>query len=491
MLTEHHMLAKIRKLQEEEKTGILLLGKEGRKIEVYFRDGLIDGAGSDISQLQLARILARRGDLQASAIPELLKKARRKRVVIGRAAVEDNVLEIEGLREGVFEQIIHTLSYAINNEFDVNEFKAKPFDLYLPARLDYGRLTLGLARINGTPIHLDSHSLLSLSNGHCLSQYPWYPRELSVLSQLKTPRTLHDLASTTGLEYDEISRILSVLNSLELIRRVEDSPGESMAVVKRDRMPLEHLIPEISNASLSDKLETFHNQSSFISEQFRTLKVSIAKASAQRPLDVIAVTSPEKGEGKSLVSVNLAYSFSQSPVGRVIVVDCDLRDPALHRYLGTTLEPGLLGFLEGNLQPYCYMRRFEKLYFMTAGGTTDSSIELLSGERMTDMIAALRAEFDLVILDCPPFGPIADAQVLTGLADGMLMIARSGKTTYDALEKSFKTLDKSKLIGMVFNDVRPTMLNTHYYYKYYGSGGRHRYSAAKTMLRNKKTYIDR
>ena len=129
---------------------------------------------------------------------------------------------------------------------------------------------------------------------------------------------------------------------------------------------------------------------------------------------------------------------------------------------------------------------------MTAGGVSDNPIELLSGAKMRELIAYLKTEFDTVILDCPPFGPISDAQILTGLADGLLMVVRSGKTTYGAIEKAFSILDRSKLLGIIFNDVKSLMFNTQYPYQYYNYRNRNSYPYGKTQKPHHRTksYLD-
>jgi protein-tyrosine kinase len=492
MTMDYQLLDKIREIQGQGRTGLLQLEKEDREITVYFRDGLIDGAGSNIAHLKLGKILSGKGIFKTSAMPKLLEKARRKRMLLGRAAVWRKLLDDDDLKEAIHDQIIQAFSFALGNGFRIRTFKDTSVDLYMPARLDLDCLVLDMARCNLKPIQLDPNGLLSLNNGRSLSHLPWYPQELSVLSHLKTPCTLQDLATATGIEYARLGKILSVFDSLRLINRVEVSPSESTALVKREGFPFEHLTPEIGSHSLSNKLETFLNPTSFISEQFKTLKVRLAEAAAQSPLRIIAVSSPHSGDGKSLISANLALSLSNDKGRRVVVVDCDLRNPSLHKMLGTSVEPGLHGFLEGDyLQPYCYLRRLEKLYVMTAGGISDNPIELLSSARMHELIAYLRTEFDVVILDCPPFGPIADAQILTGLADGFLMVVRCGKTTYGTIENAFERLDRSKLIGLVFNDVKPMLFNTQYHYRYYNYGNRNYYPNAKIkIVRRPKTYIE-
>ena len=482
----------IREIQQQGKTGSLQLIKGDKSIILCFRNGLIDGAGSGIAELRLGSILSQKGILKTSGIPQLLEKARRKRMILGEAAVYARLMDDADLKESIFDQIVLTLDYAITNDFSIGDFDENSIDLYMPARIDVDTIALELARRNLTPVQLDRNGLLSLNNGHDLSQYPWYPQELSVLSMLNTPCSLNGLAASTGIEYARLNKILSVFLSLNLLKQVESYPGESTAVIKRDESSFEKLIPEIGTVRLSSRLETYHNPTSFISEQFKTLKVRLSEASAQAPLRVIAVSSPHSEDGKSLISANLAISLSKDQGKRVVVVDCDLRNPSLHKFLGASVEPGLVGYLEEeHLQSYCYLRRLEKLYVMTAGGISQNPVELLSNARMEELLAELKKDFDTVILDCPPFGPISDAQILTGLADGFLMVMRCGKTTYATIDKAFKTLDRSKLIGLIFNDVKPMMFNTRYHYKYYHyrSRGNYPYGAIR-ITRRRKTYLE-
>ena len=208
---------------------------------------------------------------------------------------------------------------------------------------------------------------------------------------------------------------------------------------------------------------------------------------------MITISSSLSGDGKSLISVNLAASFSKDPGRRVIIVDCDLRKPSLHKLLGTSLQPGLLGYLEGEpLQPYCYVQRCERLYFMTAGGIADNPIELLSHERMRKLLDYLRTEFDTIILDSPPFVPISDAQILTALSDGLILVVRCGRTSYASLEKAFRNLDRNKLVGVILNDVKPMLFNTQYDYKYYHYKNRKYYPYGKRIASSRsKNHLEK
>lgn len=489
-----NILDRICRIQEDRMSGSLKLERDGKEIRVTFCNGLIDAAGSNITQLQLGKVLARKGLLQNSVLPRLLDKARRKSFLLGKTAVVQKLLNNSDLKDGLRDQIIHTISYAQDNEFEIGPFTESPTDLYTPAQLDSNHLILELARTNIKPFELDPAQQVQLSNGHNISNLPWYPQELAVLNLLETSRTLQDIATATGMDYTRLGKILSVFDKLELINRTDESKNEATDDLKREGFNANALIPEIGESTINEKLETYHNDASFISEQFKTLKIKIGKAPTENQLQLIAVSSSSPEDGKSLVCANMAVSFAQDSHRRVVIVDCDMRNPSLHKMLGTTTEPGLRGYLETeNLQPYCYMRRFQSLHVITAGGVSTNPIELMSNARMKELIAYLRTEFDTIILDCPPFGPISDAQILSEYADGLLMVVRSGHTTYGTIEKAFQHVDRSKLIGMIFNDVKPMMFNTRYDYKYYHYKKRNSYPYAAGAKSNKprtKTYID-
>ena len=240
-------------------------------------------------------------------------------------------------------------------------------------------------------------------------------------------------------------------------------------------------------------MEVLKNEFSFVSEQFKALKVRINESQAERAIQTIAISSARPQDGKSLVAVNLAFCLAQDLDRRVILVDGDLRNPTVNRYLGVSVEPGLSGYLEnGHLQPYCYMRRFKNLYIMTAGGVCTNPVELLSQDKMRELIQYLKTEFDTIIFDAPPFAPIPDARIIMGVSDGLVLVVRRGKTPFSAIEKAFKVLDRKKLLGIVFNDVKPMLLHTHYdhgYYRY-GKQGAYPYYGTRKPRSRSKNYLE-
>ncbi len=492
MDNRQHILQRIQEIHDNRETGILTLTKSKSSIMIHFNEGFISAVNSNISEQKLGQYLVKAGFLHSSALTNLLREHQQQNVPLGELAISKKLLGEVELVEVVREQVFETLSLALRNDFELNSFAKNTSSVLHPAQIDFEVLMLGLARKNICSLELEPTEQIMLKNGANLGHLPWYPQELSVLHKLKYPRTILELAAATGLDYSRLFKILSVFSTLQLLSFVEQPLSDVTAVVKRKGFAYDALIPEIPANSLSDKLELSRDESSFVSEQFETLKVRISEISSKRPLRVITISSPSMEEGKSLISVNLALCFSKDAGRRTFLLDCDLRNPTLHRYLGIAAEPGLMEFLEDNaLQPYCYMRRHEKLCFMTSGGIAANPIELLSLGKMHSLIEALRKEFDTIIIDSPPLSPISDGNILTSLSDGLVLVVRSGRTSYPNLEKAFKTLDPSKLLGFVLNDVKPMMFNTRYNFKYYHYRYRNLYPYGQKPSRPRpKTYLD-
>jgi len=316
--------------------------------------------------------------------------------------------------------------------------------------------------------------------------------ELSVLAELKVPATFARLLSSTGLQAGKLKRVLAVLDRLgviELLKVSEASmtaPSQDGALTTASEFVFQHLIPVVTNDVLDEKITVARTHFSFTSEQFKSLKVQIGQASAAVPLKVLTVSSPDPQDGKSFVSANLAFSFAMDPGRRVIIVDCDLRKPSLQNYLGVSSDPGLLQYVtDGSTNPYCYVRRIENLYFLTAGGVATNPIEVLSMNKVRQLIERLKRDFDTVILDSPPYSPIADARIVTALSDGLLIVLRRGKTSYSSTDLAFKSIDRNKLLGVVFNDVQPILANSDANLGYYSYDTKKQISSTRS-----KNYLE-
>ena len=111
---------------------------------------------------------------------------------------------------------------------------------------------------------------------------------------------------------------------------------------------------------------------------------------------------------------------------------------------------------------------------------------------MKDLVDDLKTDFDTIIRDAPPLSPIADARIVTALSDGCIMVIRRGKTSYRAIEGALRVIDRAKLLGVVFNDVKPMLFHTYYnrgYYDY-GRDSQYLYSSSRKGRVSPKNYLE-
>lgn len=201
-------------------------------------------------------------------------------------------------------------------------------------------------------------------------------------------------------------------------------------------------------------------------EQFRTLRSRLYHLRNDSPLRVILITSPISGDGKTVTTANLARAIVRQPDQRVLLIDADLRSPGLHIPLGAPLEPGLCEYLGATADEMAVIQRgqFDGLYFVAAGKAANNASELLSNGRLKRLIQRAAACFDWIIVDSPPCVPVADASVIAGLCDGVLLVVRAGSTPLSAARKACQELQNRKLIGVVLNAVdEKTMTYTSYH----------------------------
>jgi capsular exopolysaccharide synthesis family protein len=499
------ILNEIRQLHDDKRSGALLLTNNGERVELFFREGLVEAASSNQPGQRLGDYILKDGFLPAGDLDAVQTEARRKKILFGEAAVRRRILTQGDVGTAVRSQAVNLIAHVFRNPFVVDSFKASLRSYFSPARITFPHILLELCRSCSTPFESQSGVRLVVSNSLDLSVFPWYPQELCVLSALVYPSTFEELVNATGIASQNLEKILGVFQQLGAVEVITDGrtsnpdelletslvPTSNGGIAGISRFAFEHLIPVVTNAVLDEKLEVAKNASSFTSEQFKNLKVQLAVAESSAPLKVFTISSPDPQDGKSLISANLAFSFAMDPGRRVIIVDCDLRSPSLENYLGVSSKPGLLQYIEdGRLSPYCYVRRLENLYFMTAGGTTPNPIEILSMQKMKELIEHLKRDFDTIILDAPPYSPIADARIVTALSDGLIMVLRRGKTTYSSTDHAFKVIDRNKLLGIVFNDVQPMLFHTYHNFGYYGYGRKQVYSTVEKPRNSPKNYLE-
>ncbi len=223
--------------------------------------------------------------------------------------------------------------------------------------------------------------------------------------------------------------------------------------------------PAPSSATASDALEHVSVRlnpllvaglapKSLASEQYRALRTRLAQVEGSSALRTVLVTSPQKGEGKSVTSANLALTMAQELQRRVIIVEADLRKPSMRQLFGLPPGPGLADYLCGSCELNQAMKYLPdyNLTVIPAGEAPMNPAELLGSTAMRRLLDHLRTRFDRVILDTPPVLPLADVAVLAPIVDGALLVVRAGVTPKPAIENALRSFDSSRLLGIVLND---------------------------------------
>lgn len=206
-----------------------------------------------------------------------------------------------------------------------------------------------------------------------------------------------------------------------------------------------------------------------VSEGYRGLRTALLLSTADE-LKVVAVTSAGAGEGKTVTAANLAVVLAQ--LGRrVLLLDCDLRKPRLHRIFQLSNRQGVVTFLTGgrDAELAVYPTDVPGLHVTPSGPTPPNPSELLASDRMGDLVAAIRGEFDYVVLDTPPVLPVTDAVVAGALADGTVLCLRAGKVLRDEAAACRDRLRRAdvKVLGTVLNGFRSSQGGAGKRYQYY------------------------
>ena len=205
------------------------------------------------------------------------------------------------------------------------------------------------------------------------------------------------------------------------------------------------------------------------------LRAKILSRSMTSRHQAIMVTSAQPLDGKSLVAANLAISIAQGINEHVLLVDCDLRLPSLHRYFGLQVHHGLREYLEDgtSIEPYLSKTPVRKLTLLPAGSPPPNPSELLSSEKMRLLIKELKTRYQdrFVIFDSTPAQFSAETASLTLEMDTVLLVVHSGKTPKEAILAAIDNIGREKILGVVFNASDEKKKSYRTYYSHYTQPG--------------------
>jgi capsular exopolysaccharide synthesis family protein len=203
-----------------------------------------------------------------------------------------------------------------------------------------------------------------------------------------------------------------------------------------------------------ERLATAPEANAVLVEQFRRLAATLHHAQAGNNIRVIMLTSAGPNDGKTLSALNLALVLSESYLRRVLLIDADLRRPSLGNVAGLTNAPGLTDALKSRTeQKLAVLRLTPNLTLLPAGRPDPDPIGMLTSARMRNIVEEAKAQFDWVILDAPPVGPIADANLLSEMVDGAIFVIRAGYTQCSVAKKAIDALGRERILGTILNAV--------------------------------------
>ncbi len=224
-------------------------------------------------------------------------------------------------------------------------------------------------------------------------------------------------------------------------------------------MPILATIPYIAQDPVEDEdtpsILTFRSPKNAISEAFRSLRTSVHFSAISTDKKVILITSSFPGEGKTTIISNLAVTLAQAG-SRVLIVDCDMRRPSLHKIFKKLKVPGLSEILAGDssVEEALIVTPINGLDFIPAGTSPPNPSELLSSQQFQDLLNQFKLTYDHVLLDAPPVLAVTDAPLLTTAADLMILVLETERVPLKTAQRTMEMLDmvKAPIAGVVLND---------------------------------------
>ncbi|GMQ56970.1 CpsD/CapB family tyrosine-protein kinase [Vallitalea sediminicola] len=224
---------------------------------------------------------------------------------------------------------------------------------------------------------------------------------------------------------------------------------------------------------MADNLITFKEPKSPISESYRMLRTNLHYLNIDKENKSIVVTSSNPGEGKTTTMANLAITMSQAGQ-KVLLVECDLRKPRVHKTFGIDNNQGLVNIIVEKKPVKDIIHNLESipnLDIITAGPIPPDPTELLESSIMKELVNKFREEYDVVLFDAPPVCSVTDAAILSSLVDGVILVIASGETNIESAKLAKKLLEKvnASILGVVLSKADISKSGG-YYYHYYEYG---------------------
>jgi succinoglycan biosynthesis transport protein ExoP len=221
----------------------------------------------------------------------------------------------------------------------------------------------------------------------------------------------------------------------------------------------------------ADRLAVIDNRSS-AAEAYRVVRTSMLLSTAGNPPKTVLITSSQPGEGKTTTVVNTAISLAQLGAS-VLIIDCDLRKPSAHKVFGVDHSKGLSTYLSRDIEidGLIIKLQISNLSLLPCGPIPPNPAELISSERMRNLLRTLSERYDHVLIDSPPLIHVTDPVILSSLVDGVILVVHGGKSTRAVTQRARQELASvgAKVFGVVLNnvDLKRDGYDDYYYHRYY------------------------
>jgi len=278
-----------------------------------------------------------------------------------------------------------------------------------------------------------------------------------------TVKTVEDVARYAQLP---ALSVIPALSGRRTRRHLSSGEKKSAALTLKETASLNY-----------DLLATLDSRSS-AAEAYRALRTSVLLSSVDQPPKLLLVTSGQPGEGKTTTAINTAISLAQLG-GSVLIIDCDMRKPSVHKVLGIEQPRGLSTYLSLNGKLIDVMQKLPipNLWVMPCGPIPPNPAEMISSTRMKELLRTLGENFDHIVIDSPPLLKVTDSVILSTMVDGVILIVHGGKSTGDVLRRTRQELSLAgaKIFGVVLNNVDNAQGE---YYENYGNYTDNEHSAS-------------
>lgn len=274
-----------------------------------------------------------------------------------------------------------------------------------------------------------------------------------------------------------MSRIEEALEKANKLRGVHNSEATAE---KTASAPVDDVFKTEPPISVDNPyLVTVTEPDSPVAEEYRKLKSMVVNITKRGNFqNTLMVTSTIGGEGKSLTALNLAITLSQEYDHTVLLVDADLRQPSIHRYLGMDPQKGLSDCLSNgkDIGSVLVKTGIGKLVVLPSGSRVSNPVELLSSNKMKELVKELKHRYAdrYIIIDTPPVLPFAEAHAIGSVVDGVIFVVKERHASLNNIKDALGMFKHANILGVVYNDVDIERVDNYYQYYYHASKNKKR-----------------